>query len=114
MCLAEAILRMLHFNEAASILKKRETDDSAAPYKILVLDAFSKSIIAPLVGVQDLRLKGGVTLHLQIDTLREPITDVPAVYFVQGTASNIERIVQVSTRLLAQTPRLCIFAILPS
>lgn len=92
---ADAILRMLHFNEAASILKKREAEDSGSPYKILVLDAFSKSIIAPLVGVQDLRQKGGVTLHLIIDSLREPIPDVPAVYFVQGTSKNIERIVEV-------------------
>ena len=88
---------MLHFNEAASILKKRETDDSASPYKILVLDAFSKSIIAPLVGVQDLRQKGGVTLHLIIDTAREPIPDVPAVYFVRATAANINRIIEVKS-----------------
>lgn len=95
-CSADAILRMLHFNEAASILKKRETEDTASPYKILVLDTFSKSIVAPLVGVQDLRQKGGVTLHLQIDTAREAIQDVPAVYFLQATAANIERIVEVN------------------
>ena len=99
---ADAILRMLHFNEAASILKKRETDDSASPYKILVLDAFSKAIIAPLVGVQDLRQKGGVTLHLIIDAAREPIPDVPAVYFVRATAANIERIIEV--RILNLVP----------
>ena len=93
---------MLHFNEAASILKKRETDDSASPYKILVLDAFSKSIVAPLVGVQDLRQKGGVTLHLVIDAAREPIPDVPAVYFVRATAENINRIVEVSLVTIGQ------------
>lgn len=105
---ADAILRMLHFNEAASIIKKRETDDSASPYKILVLDAFSKSIIAPLVGVQDLRQKGGVTLHLVIDTPREPIPDVPAVYFVRATAENINRIVEVGKDCIQQEAAACL------
>lgn len=94
---------MLHFNEAASILKKRETDESAAPYKILVLDAFSKSIIAPLLGLQDLRQKGGVTLHLLIDTAREPIPDVPAVYFLKATEANINRIIEVGSMLVSKT-----------
>jgi len=86
---------MLHFNEPPSVLKKREAEETASPYKILVLDSFSKSIIAPLVGVQDLRQKGGVTLHLVIDSQREAIPDVPAVYFVQATPQNVQRIVEV-------------------
>jgi len=90
----DGILRMLHFNEPPSVLKKREAEETASPYKILVLDSFSKSIIAPLVGVQDLRQKGGVTLHLVIDSQREAIPDVPAVYFVQATPQNVQRIVE--------------------
>ena len=87
---------MLHFNEASSALKQqRASEEQASPYKILVLDAFSKMVIAPLVSVQDLRQKGGVTLHLAIDTPREPIPDVPAVYFVRATAENVEHILQV-------------------
>jgi len=92
---ADGILRMLHFNEAPSVLKKREAEETASPYKILVLDSFSKSIIAPLVGVQDLRQKGGVTLHLVVDSQREAIPDVPAVYFVQANPQNVQRIVEV-------------------
>ena len=87
---------MLHFNEASSALKQqRASEEQASPYKILVLDAFSKMVIAPLVSVQDLRQKGGVTLHLAINTPREPIPDVPAVYFVRATAENVEHILRV-------------------
>ena len=86
---------MLNFNEAQSALKRREQESNTAPYKILILDEFSQSIIAPLVGVKELRQKGGVTLHLQITNTREAIPDVPAVYFVRPTAENIELILKV-------------------
>jgi len=60
-------------------------------YKVLVLDRYTKDIIAPLLRVSDLR-KHGVTLHLSIDTERQAIPDVPSIYLVQPSASNIERI----------------------
>ena len=91
---------MLNFNEAQSALKRREQDTNAAPYKILILDDFSKSIIAPLLGVQELRQKGGVTLHLNISNPREPIPDVPAVYFVRPSQENIEFILKVAATAL--------------
>jgi hypothetical protein len=33
-----------------------------------------------------------VTLHMMLHSAREPIPDVPAIYFVQPTEDNIERI----------------------
>lgn len=41
-----------------------------------------QDILAPLLHVNELR-KHGVTLHLLLDSERQPIPDVPAVYFVE-------------------------------
>ena len=65
--------------------------DQASLYKILVLDRFTKDVIAPLLRVADLR-KHGVTLHLTLEAERQPIPDVPAVYLVQPSTANLERI----------------------
>ncbi|KAG1665641.1 hypothetical protein FOA52_011235 [Chlamydomonas sp. UWO 241] len=65
--------------------------DPASLYKVLVLDRFTKNVIAPLLRVSDLR-KQGVTLHLLIEADRQPIADVPAIYLVQPDAANVERI----------------------
>ena len=67
------------------------TKDNSSLYKILVLDCFTKDVIAPLLRVADLR-KHGVTLHLALEAERQPIPDVPAVYLVQPSAANPERI----------------------
>ena len=42
---------------------------------------------------QELR-KHGITLHLMINVNREPIPDVPAIYFVEPTKENVQRIAQ--------------------
>ncbi|ODN81055.1 hypothetical protein L202_03152 [Cryptococcus amylolentus CBS 6039] len=71
-------------------------DDSAqAPlvWKVLILDEASKDILATSLRVQDLR-EQGVTLHMQLHTPRPPLADVPAVYFVSPTLSNIRRIAE--------------------
>lgn len=44
--------------------------------------------------VQELR-KHGVTLHMLLETERQPIPDVPAVYYVQPSEAAVARIVQV-------------------
>jgi hypothetical protein len=62
-------------------------------YKVLILDKFCKDILAPLLRINDLR-KQGVTLHLSLEADRQPIPDVPAVYFLQPTPANVERVVQ--------------------
>jgi len=62
-------------------------------WKILIYDAPCRSIISPLLSVSQLRQRG-VTLHLLISTDREPIPDVPAVYFVEPTRANLQIIAQ--------------------
>lgn len=57
-------------------------------WKILIYDKTCRSIISPLLSVSDLRRRG-VTLHLLVDSEREPIPDVPAVYFVEPTRANL-------------------------
>ncbi|GIL46543.1 hypothetical protein Vafri_3525 [Volvox africanus] len=81
----EVVLRALNFNGALG------KDSPGESYKIIILDRFTKDIIAPLLRLNDLR-KHGVTLHLMLENERQPIPDVPAVYLVQPSPSNIERI----------------------
>ncbi|KAF6754318.1 SLY1 protein [Ephemerocybe angulata] len=62
-------------------------------WKILVLDQQTKDVLATVLRVQDLR-DAGVTLHVQLHSLRPAIPDVPAVYFVSPTLANIRRIAE--------------------
>ena len=81
-----AIVRMLELN--------REPGDERSwqdPWKVLIYDAFCRDIISPLLKVGDLR-KRGITLHLLLESDREQISDVPAVYFFQPTRANVQRL----------------------
>ena len=49
----------------------------------------SLEAISPLLSVSQLRSRG-VTLHLMISSEREPIPDVPAIYFVEPSRSNLQ------------------------
>ncbi|XP_046367606.1 sec1 family domain-containing protein 1-like [Haliotis cracherodii] len=81
-----ALKRMLNFNQPQT------KQSSAEPqWKILVYDRFGQDIISPILTVKELR-DIGVTLHLQLHTDRDPIPDVPAIYFVLPTDENIQRI----------------------
>ncbi|KAF5368453.1 hypothetical protein D9758_002142 [Tetrapyrgos nigripes] len=62
-------------------------------WKILVLDQQTKDVLATVLRVQDLR-DIGVTLHVQLHSSRPALPDVPAVYFVSPTLSNIRRIAE--------------------
>ncbi|KAL7062102.1 hypothetical protein AAHC03_01267 [Spirometra sp. Aus1] len=74
---------MLNFNEPT------RTDDPQ--WKILIYDRVGQDIIAPLFTVKELRTLG-VTLHMLLDTKREAIPDVPAVYFIYPSQENIRRV----------------------
>ncbi|CDO75478.1 hypothetical protein BN946_scf184935.g14 [Trametes cinnabarina] len=79
-------------SKGASALKV--TAPSGPPvWKILVLDQHTKDVLATVLRVQDLR-DVGVTLHVQLHSNRPPLPDVPAVYFVSPTLTNIRRIAQ--------------------
>lgn len=83
-----ALKRMLNLN--APVTKGSLNEPS---WKILVYDRFGQDIISPLLSVRELR-DLGVTLHLLLHTDREPIPDVPAVYFVLPSEENVQRICQ--------------------
>uniref|UniRef100_A0A7N8WXC4 Sec1 family domain-containing protein 1 n=1 Tax=Mastacembelus armatus TaxID=205130 RepID=A0A7N8WXC4_9TELE len=86
--LLAAIKRMLNFN--APPLK----NTAAEPvWKVLIYDRFGQDIISPLLSVKELR-DMGITLHLLLHSDRDPIPDVPAIYFVMPTEENIDRICQ--------------------
>eukprot|EP00747_Dinoflagellata_sp_TGD_P126979 gnl/TRDRNA2_/TRDRNA2_174346_c0_seq1.p1 gnl/TRDRNA2_/TRDRNA2_174346_c0~~gnl/TRDRNA2_/TRDRNA2_174346_c0_seq1.p1 ORF type:complete len:380 (+),score=81.55 gnl/TRDRNA2_/TRDRNA2_174346_c0_seq1:139-1278(+) len=63
----------------------------AESWKVLVYDKFCQEVVAPLLKVGSLR-NYGVTLHLGLQQERLPVADVPAVYFVEPTEANIQRI----------------------
>ncbi|VDL40765.1 unnamed protein product [Hymenolepis diminuta] len=77
---------MLNFNATT-------TKDDEPQWKLLIYDRVGQDIIAPLFSVKELRSLG-VTLHLLLDIKREPIPDVPAVYFVYPSEENVKRICQ--------------------
>uniref|UniRef100_A0A7E4WDZ4 Sec1 family domain-containing protein 1 n=1 Tax=Panagrellus redivivus TaxID=6233 RepID=A0A7E4WDZ4_PANRE len=58
-------------------------------WKVLILDKYAQDIIAPLIPVKVLR-ENGVTLHFLVNSVRETLPDVPAVYFISPTDENIQ------------------------
>ncbi|CAL1268752.1 unnamed protein product [Larinioides sclopetarius] len=83
-----ALKRMLNFNVNIS-----KTSVAEPVWKVLVYDRYGQDIISPLLSVKDLR-EMGVTLHLLLHSDREPIPDVPVIYFVMPNEENISRIGQ--------------------
>ncbi|KAF2231752.1 Sec1-like protein [Viridothelium virens] len=60
-------------------------------WKILIFDNLGRDIISSVLRVSDLRT-WGVTIHLNIASTRHSIPDVPALYLVEPTAANLQRI----------------------
>lgn len=60
-------------------------------WKLLIYDKYGGDIISPLIPVKHLR-ELGVTLHLSIDSKREMLPDVPAVYIIAPVEKNIKKI----------------------
>ena len=60
-------------------------------YKVLVLDRACRDVVSPLVRVAELR-KHGVTLHLLLESERQPIPEVPAVYLVSPSEAVVRRV----------------------
>lgn len=92
---------MLAFNEDADTFEDEYTlppaGSSHNQWKILIYDGACRSIISPLLSVSQLRRRG-VTLHLLLGSDREPIPDVPAVYFCRPTKENLAIIAQDCSR----------------
>ena len=62
-------------------------------WKILVYDRECMDIISPLLNIGELRERG-VTLHLLLDSKRDPVTDAPAIYFMRPSEDNIKRLIE--------------------
>ncbi|CAK9150429.1 unnamed protein product [Ilex paraguariensis] len=92
----ECITRMLNLNQPVSSSAGTANEEV---YKILIYDRFCQDILSPLIHVKDLR-KHGVTLYFLVDKDRKPVHDVPAVYFVQPTLINVQRIISDASKSL--------------
>ena len=71
------LLRMLQLSG-----EELDPEEWSDEWKVLILDQFSRNVISPVLTVGDLR-RLGVTLTLSLEAKRDPIPDVPAVYFVK-------------------------------
>ncbi|EON68510.1 hypothetical protein W97_07768 [Coniosporium apollinis CBS 100218] len=58
-------------------------------WKVLVFDNLGRDVISSVLRVKDLR-GWGVTIHLSINSTRQPLPDVPVVYLVEPTAANLQ------------------------
>ncbi|XP_051941272.1 sec1 family domain-containing protein 1 [Hippocampus zosterae] len=83
-----ALRRMLNFNTPPV-----KNAASEPVWKVLIYDRFGQDIISPLLSVKELR-DMGITLHLLLHSDRDPIPDVPAIYFVMPSEENIDRMCQ--------------------
>lgn len=68
-------------------------------WKVLVFDDLGRDIISSVLRVSDLRT-WGVTIHLNINSRRHPIPDVPVIYLVEPNGRNLELVTQDLSRNL--------------
>ncbi|EEP81254.1 hypothetical protein UREG_06119 [Uncinocarpus reesii 1704] len=66
-------------------------EDGDPIWKVLVFDNLGRDVISSVLRVNDLR-SWGVTIHLNINSRRYPIPDVPVLYLVEPTLENIQNI----------------------
>ncbi|KAL3482202.1 Sec1-like protein [Aspergillus californicus] len=66
-------------------------EDGDPIWKVLVFDNMGRDVISSVLRVNDLRA-WGVTIHLNLNSTRYPIPDVPVVYLVEPTSANIQAI----------------------
>ncbi|KAJ3103439.1 RNA helicase required for poly(A+) mRNA export [Phlyctochytrium planicorne] len=92
----DALVSMLNLNnsnEATLAVDDGSAALGVAPkepvWKVLIYDQESQEIISPILKVNDLR-ENGITIHMALRTDRQPIPDVPAVYFLTPTPENIK------------------------
>ncbi|RZF38555.1 hypothetical protein LSTR_LSTR006150 [Laodelphax striatellus] len=83
-----ALKQMLNLNQPQTKLMAAEP-----VWKILIYDRYGQDIISPLISIKELR-ELGVTLHVQLHSDRDPIPDVPAVYFCMPSEENLGRMGQ--------------------
>ncbi|KAJ6904402.1 hypothetical protein NC652_022413 [Populus alba x Populus x berolinensis] len=104
----ECIIRMLNLNQPLNATGTANEE----VYKILIYDKFCQNKLSPLIHVKDLS-KHGVTPYFLIDKDRKPVHDVPAVYFVQPSQVNVQRIVADASRSLYDSLHLTFSSSIP-
>ncbi|KAI9891513.1 MAG: Vesicle trafficking between the ER and Golgi [Vezdaea aestivalis] len=68
-------------------------------WKVLIFDNLGRDVISSVLRVNDLR-SWGVTVHLNINSTRHQIPDVPVLYLVEPTVANLKRITDDLSRSL--------------
>lgn len=63
--------------------------DGSPIWKVLVFDNLGRDVISSVLRVNDLRACG-ITIHLNINTTRHLIPDVPVIYLVEPTSANLQ------------------------
>ncbi|EKX34589.1 Sec1 family domain-containing protein 1A [Guillardia theta CCMP2712] len=86
MLTADCFERMLNFNNPVD--SKTSWQEN---WKILIYDNLSRDMVSTLFKVADLR-RHGVTLHLNLHADRQPVQDAAAIYLVEPSIENIQRI----------------------
>mmetsp|Transcript_10588 Transcript_10588/g.26693 ORF Transcript_10588/g.26693 Transcript_10588/m.26693 type:complete len:670 (-) Transcript_10588:4195-6204(-) len=86
----DALLNLISLNRRQGDPTQRKPNEI---WKVLIFDRHCSKILAPVVRVPELR-EHCVTLYLNVDAKREAITDATAVYFVQPTKENLQRIIE--------------------
>lgn len=81
----QAILKMLALGDG--------DEDGPVDWKVLILDEPCRELLAPLVSVNELRATG-VTLHAPLESPRDALGDVAAVYVCRPNDANAKRIAQ--------------------
>ncbi|KAJ5234028.1 uncharacterized protein N7469_005794 [Penicillium citrinum] len=66
-------------------------EDGDPIWKVLVFDSMGRDVISSVLRVNDLRT-WGITIHLNINSQRYPIPDVPVVYLVEPNEANTQAI----------------------
>ena len=90
----EAIQRIINLNSNSEQEDKNKENGVVRIWKILILDDFSKRIVAPLLDTSQLK-RLGITLTYTIKQHRNPVYSVPAIYFLQPHIDNINAICDV-------------------
>ncbi|XP_066588311.1 protein sly1 homolog [Prorops nasuta] len=83
-----ALKQMLNLNKP-----EQKLEEAIPEFKFLIYDRLGQDIISPLISVKELR-ELGITLHMQLHSDRESISEVPAIYFCVPTDENLGRIAQ--------------------
>ncbi|KAG5438224.1 hypothetical protein PCANB_003075 [Pneumocystis canis] len=93
-----SLIKMLNLNIENEKQKTDENDELSSLtdeiiWKVLIFDNLGQDIISTVLKVNDLR-DNGITLFMQLMTERCPIPGVPAIYFIEPTLQNIQKISQ--------------------